>query len=1021
MNQPRPDRRLRLAGGLVLVAALAVPILSAPSRDVLREGFTNPPPEARLRCYWWWLNGNTTEAAITRDLEEMKAKGYGGALLVDANGSEQQGNRAVPAGPMFGSPAWRVLYRHALQEAARLGLEISLNIQSGWNLGGPLVKPEQAAKLLTFSRVAVNGPAEFHQLLAEPPQRNGFYRDVAVLAYPLAHGKPLPGSAGPGAEGSSAPRHPIRQLAMKSATQELGMSMPPTVPLLEDYPPAPGEEDARTRDVADLTARMQPDGSLEWRVPAGTWEILRVGYTSSGARISTSSGALQGLAIDYLDRGALEAYWRENVDPLLADARPYSGALRYLVTDSWELGGLNWTAKFRDEFKQLRGYDVLPYLPVIAGRILDSRETSNRFLNDFRRTIGDLIISRHYAPFAELAARAGLGIHPESGGPHGAPIDALETLGVSAFPQTEFWARSATHRTRDDERFFVKEGSSAAHIYGKTLVAAEGMTSIGPQWEESLWDNLKPTLDQAFCEGLNRLIWHTFTSSPKEMGLPGQEYFAGTHLNPNVTWWNQAGAFLSYVNRSQFLLQQGRPVADVVYFYGEQVPNFARLKGSDPAKVLPGYDYDVTDANALVHRMSVQNGRIVLPDGVSYRLMVLADGAGMSLTTVRAIRKLVADGATVLGSLPQHPMGIEEETGAAPQLPGDLAHMGTRDALAALGVPPDFEYQANGAPRRLDYIHRESAGVDLYFIRNTRPQSVYAEVTLRTRGKAPELWHPDTGKTEPQPVYDFTPDGRTRMPLWLEPNGSVFVVLRQPAGRRVVQLSKEGKQYFPWTAAVTEDPAPVELRLHGDGTADLATQAPGRYAVKTAGGEAFTVEVPAAPEPAAIEGPWTVRFTPGWDAPASVSFNRLESWTENRDPGIRFYSGTATYSARFFLPGSQPQAGRTLYLDLGDVREIAQVRLNGRDLGILWKKPFGIALDQAAKPGWNDLEVAVTNLWPNRLIGDQQLPPDHRLTRTNITKFRADSPLMPSGLLGPVVRRWDRPFGLSLSHSERYP
>src|ERR1035437_5866002 len=357
--------------------------------------------------------------------------------------------------------------------------------------------------------------------------------------------------------------------------------------------------------------------------PDGAWEILRVGYKASGARVSTSSGAWQGLAIDYLDRAEFERYWRQNIEPLLADAKPYLGkTLRYLVTDSWELGGVNWTPKFREEFRARRGYDPLPYLPIPSGRILDSRDTSNRFLNDLRRTVADLVIDGHYRPFAENAARYGLGIHPESGGPHGAPLDALETLGVSAFPQMEFWARAPTHRVRDEERFFVKQGSSAAHTYGKTLVAAEGMTSIGPQWEESIWRNLKPTFDQAACEGLNRLVWHTFTSSPKEAGLPGQEYFAGTHLNPNVTWWNQAGPFLTYINRSQFLLQQGVPVSDVLIYYGDNIPNFVQYKGADPAKVLPGYDYDAIDEYALTHRASVKDGRVVLPEGTSYQVLV---------------------------------------------------------------------------------------------------------------------------------------------------------------------------------------------------------------------------------------------------------------------------------------------------------------------------------------------------------------------------------------------------------------
>ncbi len=876
------------AGG-VLLAAIAAPLLCAPAQDLLEAGFRDPPREARIRCYWWWLNGNTTEAAITRDLEQMKAKGYGGALLVDAGGAEQRDNLAVPAGPMFGSPAWRVLYRHALQEADRLGLELSLNIQSGWNLGGPMVKPEQGSKLLTWSRVTVKGPADFHQQLAQPAAQNGFYRDIAVLAYPLNHG-----AAGAG--------RPIRQLAIKTASQEFGMSMSPTEPLLEDFPPQAGEEDAHVDEVRDLSAAMAPDGYLTWSVPSGEWEILRMGYTSSNARISTSSDTWQGLAIDYMDRTALETYWHEVVDPLLEDARPYLGrSLRYLVTDSWELGGTNWTARFRDEFRARRGYDLLPYLPVIAGRIVGDRTTSNRFLNDFRRTIGDLIVSQHYAVFAELAARSGLGIHPESGGPHGAPIDALETLGASTFPQTEFWARSNTHRTRDDERFFIKEASSAAHIYGKTIVAAEGMTSIGPQWEEIIWNNLKPSFDQAACSGLNRLFWHTFTSSPKEMGLPGQEYFAGTHLNPNVTWWNQAGAFISYIDRSQFLLQQGQPVSDVVYYYGDHVPNFVRLKSADPAGVLPGYDYDVTDEQVLAHRMVVRDGRIVASGGASYALLVLPDRPNISLEAMRAVRKLVADGAAVLGPRPRRTTGLQgdaEVAALAAEVWGDCGQGGvkqhrfgrgtvycgqpTREVLAALGVRPDFEYRAAGPAGTLDYVHRQSAEADIYFVRSSQPEPVYAEVTLRSRGRAPELWDPATGNTRPQPVYTFTEDGRIRLPLWLEPYGSVFVVLRRAAGGHIVQVSRDGTTIFPMPA--TSNPPEMQFQMNADGSANLETHAPGRYAAKLADGEALSAEVPAAPAPVTVAGPWSVEFTPGWGAPAKVPFDKLQSWTDELRP-----------------------------------------------------------------------------------------------------------------------------------------
>ncbi len=705
MTPIRLDRRW-LTGVLLLFAALTAPIVSAPVHDALLENFRNPPPEARMRCYWWWLNGNTNEAAITRDLEEMKAKGYGGALLVDADGSGQQGNRETTPGPAFGSSAWRMLYLHALREAARLGLEISLNIESGWNLGGPGVTPEQGAKLLTWSRVTVEGPAELNRGMPQPPATpTGFYRDIAVLAYPLRHGAAVGGG-----------RQPIRQLAIKSAAAEFGMSMPATEPLLADYPAKEGEEDTEPGDVRDISDGMK-DGSLTWTVPAGTWEILRVGYTASGAKVSTSSGGWQGLAIDYIDRSVFEDYWKRNVTPLLEAARPYIGrSLKYLVTDSWELGGTNWTPRFREEFRTRRGYDLLPYVPVVAGRIVGGRQTSGRFLNDLRRTVADLIVSGHYRPFAEMASRYGLGIHPESGGPHGAPIDALETLGVSAFPQTEYWAPSPTHRVRDEERFFVKEAASAAHTYGKNIVAAEGMTSIGPQWEETP-ASLQPAFDRAITEGLNRLFWHTFTSSPKEYGLPGQEYFAGSHLNPNVTWWRHAGAFVSYINRVQYLMQQGQPVADVLYYYGDQAPNFVRLKASDPAGVLPGYDYDVTDEFALTRRLRAHPGELSLPEGVSYRLLALPGRTSISPEAMRAIRRLVSEGASMLGAKPQSATGLrgdDEVRIIAAEVWGDCGLNGlkthrfgkgavycgqsAREVLAGLNTPPDFE----GAG--LDYV-----------------------------------------------------------------------------------------------------------------------------------------------------------------------------------------------------------------------------------------------------------------------------------------------------------------------------
>ncbi|MBS1857004.1 MAG: glycoside hydrolase, partial [Acidobacteria bacterium] len=570
----------------------------------------------------------------------------------------------------------------------------------------------------------------------------------------------------------------------------------------------------------------------------------------------------------------------------------------------------------------------------------------------------------------------GLGIHPESGGPHGAPIDALETLGVSTFPQMEFWARSRTHRVRDEERFFIKQGSSAAHTYGKTLVAAEGFTSIGPQWEESVWDNLKPSFDQAICAGLNRLFWHTFTSSPKEAGVPGQEYFAGTHMNPNVTWWSKAGAFTSYINRVQFLMQQGLPVSDVLVYYGDQVPNFVQWKGADPAKVLPGYDYDVIDEHALTQRVHASNGRIVLPEGTSYAVLVLPERDSISPAALKKVRELVLAGAAVAGPKPVRTTGIGDDA-AVRRIAGEIwSRCGTnaREMLRARGILPDFE-----APEDTDYVHRRAGGTDIYFVRNTRAEARRIEATFRVKDRAPELWHAETGVIEPAGIYQSTPDGRTKLPLWLEPNGSVAVVFRRPPAPHAVSVAPESAE-----AKIT-------------GTRELWTMQPGRYDVRLSTGRTVSAEV-AVPAPVTIEGAWTVAF-----GDRAVPFDALRSWTENPDPEIHYYSGTARYRKEIEIPPAMVAAGHEPWLDLGDVREIAEVWLNGKSLGVLWREPFTVALGSAAKAGTNLLEIEVVNLWPNRLIGDASLPEALRRTHTNIAKFKANSPLMPSGLLGPVV------------------
>ncbi len=955
--------RLCAAGifaGLALQAAVSQTAATT-STQTLQAGFQSPPPQARLRCYWWWLNGHTDKPTIKRDLEEMAAKGFGGALLVDADGASQEGNEPVPQGPTFGSPAWIDLYTYALKEADRLGLEITLNITSGWNLGGPDVTPEQSAKILTWTRTQVRGGMLVHVILPQPAEQNDFYRQIAVLAYPLHAGTDL---------------RPLSGLRARSAAIDTGFSMPSSDWMLTSKarPDAPPQRpDAAINEVVDVRGFVSANGQLNWQAPAGEWEILRIGYTNSDARVSTASGAWQGRAIDYLSRDAFDAYWDHTVEPLLSAAKPYH-SLKYLATDSWELGGTNWTDTFAKEFRARRGYDPLPWLPVVAGRILTSPDASARFLTDLRRTVADLIAENHYCLFQQRAAAHGLGIQAESGGPHGAPLDALETFRCSPMPQTEFWAASA-HRNTDAQRFFVKEAASAANIYGRPLALAEGETSVGPQWSESLATDLKPTFDMAATEGLNRLVWHEFTSSPALEGLPGQEYFAGTHLNPNVTWWQQSPAFLRYLNRVQFLLQQGTPVDDLLYFYGDNVPAFARLKASDPAKVLPGFDYDVTDEDALLHHLKITgNGQLESASGVRWRALMLPVQRRLSFPALQFVDRYLRSGGVVIGPPPTGPSGLvsPETQSAWHQLAEAIwttnCEEGThksygngqvfcttsaRQALLAMKLQPDVDLsppQSSESAARLDsdfdYVHRKSANRDIYFLRNGSEHKSTHQVTFRAQNTHVELWDAVTGTITEIPSKK-TADGRTQLEVTLPPFGSISVVFSPDGSRDALPP--------PGSARVV----PLE------------------------------------------SAKWEVKFQSGRGAPAEpLTVSELNSWTDWPQSGVRYFSGTATYRATVSAPAFRQ--GDEVLLRFKDVREIARLRVNGHDAGTLWAKPLEIRVDPWLHAGPNALEIEVTNLWPNRIIGELQPGTHDRFIRTNIGTYRRNSPLLPSGLIGPV-------------------
>jgi len=1201
-----------LAAVLLLVASL-----SARSAD-LEEGFAHPPDSARPHTWWHWMGGNITREGITADLEAMKSIGLGGAQIfnVDIN---------IPPGPVkFMGPEWRELFKHAVTEADRLGLKLSVNNCAGWaNSGGPWNTPENAMQRVVTGEVPIKGPARFDAILPQPPTNLGYYRDIAVLAFLAPAGESAPISPVPPKVSASVPGDPsvlldgrpetaltfpapspdspqFAQLefaapvaarsvriypgpGMRNSGGEIqvsddGVVFRPVRPfefgvqygkyitvLLGESPvearfwrivfnratdshprPILGDIELSARfgienldektgfngrgvpagqvfsarpdevipreGVVDLTDKLASDGHLVWDVPAGDWVILRVGHTPSGETNHPAPKEGLGPECDKLDPAALDAHWAGFMQKIIDDAGPLAGkSLDGALIDSYEVGGQNWTGKFREEFRARRGYDLQPFFPVFTGRVVGSPEITERFLSDLRLTIADLFAENYFGHFAELCRQNKLlaSIEPYTG-----PFEPFQCGKPADIVMGEFWSGAKGHPS-------VKVASSIAHIYGKTLVGAESFTASP---EAGRWQNdpasLKMLGDAMFCKGVNRYIFHRYAMQPWLNRWPGMTMGPyGFNFERTVTWWDPGSAWIQYVSRCQFLLQQGRSVADVALFCGE---NTLQLPAIDPG--LPsGYDYDRINADVLLNHASVKDGRLVLDSGMSYRVLVLSlPDRAMTPGLLRKLRDLAADGLAIAGPPPEKAPGLsgypESDAEVKNLVAGIWGGTGGKNRVfpdqpmarvfAALGVKPDFEFPSDGGSQ-LAFIHRLAGDADIYFVSNQSDRFDSTEGTFRVVGKVPEFWYPDTGLIARAPVWREE-DGRTVVPLQFDPAGSVFVIFRKgqavadhvvaaafsspgtssrktslPVLQRARYESVDSDRGADVTALLAGmarggtskavvnnktlgvDPAPMhrkQLRLEyaldgrvmekivpendsieigglsapneppalrlavgADGAVKFIASAPGVAELKTASGKTLKVEARDVPEPVDVTGPWELDFPPNWGAPAKVDLPRLISWTEHADSGVKYFSGTATYIKEVEISAGMFGGGNSLWLDLGSVKNLAEISVNGKPVGILWKPPFRADITGAAKPGKNRLEIKITNLWPNRLIGDEQLPPDcewgannaikvwpqwllegkpsptGRFTFTTWHLWKKDDKPLPSGMLGPVT------------------
>jgi hypothetical protein len=781
---------------LSTILILSTSAALAAGADDLARDFQKPPPSARPWVYWFWLNGNITSNGITADLEAMKRVGLGGGLIMEVD-------QGAPVGPIgFMGPSWRQLFQHVHAEASRLGLEINMNDDAGWNgSGGPWIRPDQSMQEVTWTETNVTGPRRFKGVLPQPKATAKFYRDIAVQAFPVAGDYRIPG------------------IESKAAFQRRGLHKPGRGPL---EPTKIIQEAVLT----NLSAQMDAAGRLTWDVPPGEWTVLRLGHTSTGVENAPAPRTGRGLECDKLSKEGIEAQFNAMMAKLAADtgvaSRPALAGLVATHIDSWENGSQNWTARMREEFRQRRGYDLTLFLPVFTGRVVGSLEVSERFLWDLRRTVSELVIEYYAGHFRQLANAHGMRFTAEA---YGSPCDHIPYGGRSDEPMGEFWTPGGAALET------CRGMASAGHVYGRRIIGAEAFTAGDQErWREHP-ALLKALGDRAFCEGINRFVFHRYALQPWLDYRPGMTMGPwGQHYERTQTWWEWSSGWHEYLARCQFLLRQGLFVADLCYLQAEApMQGFGRHRRD-------GYDWDECTDEVVLTRMSVQDGRLVLPDGMSYRVLVLPDSRTMTPRLLRKVKELAEAGATVLGPRPlkapglsDYPQCDQEVSRLGLELWGDCDGQRVQERRAGRGrivwgpspekllrqsgVQPDF---ACAQPWR--FIHRRSGDVDIYFVANGQPFQATATCSFRVAGKTPELWQPETGQIEPAGVYDEK-DGITRVALTLEPSGSVFVVFRERAGagEAVAEVRREGKVLL---SAAPEPPLNIRVRQARYGVLD---------------------------------------------------------------------------------------------------------------------------------------------------------------------------------------------------------
>ncbi|NOW45818.1 hypothetical protein FHW96_001976 [Novosphingobium sp. SG751A] len=871
---------------------------------------------------------------------------------------------------------------------------VTLHIPGGAiPLIGPLLAPvlQSSADGKTWSDIATVPLEATPSTLALNPVTARYFRLVIKPAHAAANGNPAPDEhTGDLAMGDVFGKGMGRLISAPVTIGLLDFGVETKIDRYEvkagfsiapDYYALPGVKDGATGPAADrtldLTDRMKPDGTLDWTPPPGTWKVLRFGSSLVGKTNHPAPAEATGLEVDKYDAGAVRRY----LEHYLANYRDAAGegmmgaqGVRALLNDSIEIGAANWTPRMIERFKSLRGYDPVPWMPTLAGTLMGTREESERFLFDYRRTLSDLMASEHYGTIADVAHHHGLKVYGEAiEGNRSSFGDDMAMRRFADYPMAAMWAFPAKQGPAPSYVIDVRGAASVGHLYGQNIIAAESMTAGMAPWAFGPSD-LKHIADQEFVLGVNRPVVHTSVHVPVEDRKPGLSLGGiGQFFNRNESWAELAKPWVDYLSRNAFMLQQGRNWADVAYFYGEEAP-LSGLYGTRPVADAPSrYAYDFVNVDALTSALTNDGDGLVSPGGARYRVLYLGGSSRrMTLPTLRRIAELVEGGATVIGMAPESSPGLMNDraeydalvrklwpasggTGAAVRVgKGQVIASAYIDgALADLGIAPDF--LAVGASDKADiaFAHRHFADGESYFLVNRTGRTERFEAHFAVSGKAPQLWHAETGAIE-EASYRIA-GNETIVPMELKAGDAVHVVFRRPA------------------------------------------ESGGRRTAPATGGAVAT-----------LTGRWEVRFEAGRGAPVQIDMAALAPLDQNADPRVRYFSGIATYSTSFAPPkGWRP--GQPLSLDLGEAREIAEVTVNGKAAGAVWRAPYTVEVGAFTRPGKaNRLEIRVANLWVNRLIADADPAVKDKVSWTSVRTYKPTAALRRSGLIGPVTLQTGR-------------